>query len=195
MEIKIDVSDWHSEYMQEEPNLCTKEEAIQTRIRERYHPARIGRLYVVARERGDADPETLPANKLLLMTGAAAAWSRMEAAEIETVRLPSGKEIEVRSWVAPVKAADWEPPDDDAEQYELVLDDGDNGGKESPDDNPAPVHVTDPLASDRARRYLTERVPGYIYGRMKIIAAAGGDVWGVASELHDKIDELAARLA
>jgi hypothetical protein len=190
MQIVLDVTDWDAEYMETEPDLSSKERAIQARMESAFHPAKIGRFYIVARERGQTDEKILPGNKLLLMTGAAAAWSRMEAAEMKKVRLANGRDITVRSLVHAVRHEDYEEEDDG--QLDMALDVQEEG--ELGDDKPAPVSWDNPLAMARAERYLLERIPGYIYGRLKIIAANGGDVRSVVNELQDKMEELVGRL-
>ena len=177
-EIRIDVTDWEDEYIQAEPNLSTVEAAIRVQQAGEIPPIKMGRMLAIAKLRGVAY-DGAPEHKPVLNTGWAYNWSQVVARRYERVRLESGREIEVRSLVAPVAA-------DDDDGLDTDIGATDNGAMQ-------PWH--DPVAVDRAERYLTQRVPGYIYRRLSIIAANRGDIDGAVQRLHEKIDEMAEGLA
>lgn len=70
MDIKIDITDWHEAYQAQEPKLNTFDDVLNLRKRG-VKPYAAGVLTIVARERGDAEANILPTNKVLLGTGAA----------------------------------------------------------------------------------------------------------------------------
>lgn len=183
--IKIPVEDWNQEFLQEEPNLTGENSLIDLRL-QGVHPAKIGRLAIIARERGVAPDDILPANKLLLNTGAALEISTAIAARKRTVETADGKEIEVREFVAPVR---------EEEEGHHTYDNQDNSASPSPlPDNTAIISVLSDTARARALDYLLKIVPGYVYGRLAIIAVNGGDVAAAADSLKGKIDEMVERL-
>ena len=182
VQINIDVTDWADEYQREEPNLSTEEMAFVAAMRAGYKPQQMGRLLAIARHREES--EFAPPPKPMLNMGYAFDWTQRLVRQKDTATLPSGKEIEVNRFVNEV--------------LEHPQNDGDDG-QEFDAEVTAPevkgiVQWDDPAALDRAIKYLLERVPGYIYGRLKIIAANGGDVQGVANMLCDKIQEMVQRL-
>ena len=69
--LEIDVTDWGDEYLEEEPNLSTEDEAIKTAIAGGYLPAQMARLIIVGRMRGEAGEGLIRPNKTLLMVGGA----------------------------------------------------------------------------------------------------------------------------
>jgi len=174
MEININVTDWQDEYMDAEPVLINERAAIETQQRDGIGPHKMGRLLVVGREMGQAPSEILPPCKSLLNIGAAYKWSQLLAERKTTATLSDGRELEVREFVADVRQ--------DTEEGE------------DPEPFAAPVRYDDPKAIERARDYLLNRVPGYVYGRLAIIAANGGDVAGAADGLKAAIDGMVARL-
>ena len=178
-EIKIDVSDWEDEYMQAEPNLGTVEAAIEAQQSDEIPPIKMGRLLAIAKLRGMAY-DGAPEHKAVHNVGWAYHWSQVMARRYERVRLESGREIEVRSLVAPV------PAEDGGDEFNTDIAALDSDRAMQPWNNP--------IAVDRAERYLEQRIPGYIYRRLSIIAANRGDVEGAVQRLHEKIDEIAGQL-
>lgn len=183
--IVIPIGDWDSEAKAAEVDISTWEKMLEVRIGKGWHPAKMARLYLVARERGETDPEILASNKLLLMTGTARAITDREVKMLETVMLKNGKEVKVRSLVAPVH---YEQPTDADDDDQLELDAMPPGPEKPVDNNPAPVWYDDPLAVDRAIGYLMHKIPGHIYRRMTTIAAGGGDVMGIWREFVDLME-------
>lgn len=191
--IKIAYGDWLDEYIEAEKDVSDREKLLE-RIKEGMTTPQAGRMALVARERGEAEPDMLPANKTLLASGAMHEISSLVMRQRRTVTLSNGRTIEVREFVAPVPAdEDAVEGDPDAEQYEMAID-----GMETPaemaDDNMAIVSVDDPLSAQRARSYLIRRVPGYIYNRLAILAASGESVRDAANELIKTIWEMVERL-
>lgn len=163
MEIKIDVTDWQEEHDESEVQLLTEEDLVK--LSTKMHPAKIARLYIISREKKLAPDDLLPANKPLFQTGAAAALSSVIARQKKSTTLPNGKEFEVREYVGVVK-------EEDEISFETF------------------VKVESEEGAKRALDYLLNTVPGYIMGRLKIIAASGGNVDDAAEQLKDKIDEM-----
>lgn len=189
-DIKIDITDWDDEYMEEEPNLSTKEDALDEHLKKGYHPAKMARMYIASRERGQADAEMLPGNKVLLMTGGASAFAQMRAQEFKTVKLKNGKDVEVRAVLGTVP----EPDDDIDDKLQMSFDNGHKTYKIPDPQDDYPILWNDDRAIERAELYLDRKVPGYVYGRLKIIAANGGDVWKAANSIINRIEEMAKNL-
>lgn len=185
MEINIDVTDWDDEAAKEELDISTKEALLKARMEKGYHPAKMARMYIVAREREQTDPDLLASNKLLLMTGGAYGISQMEATDKQSVQLKNGHTIQVRSLLAAVPEDEEEEGDGDGQ---LEMDAVPPKTPEPPDENPGPVYWDDPLAEDRARAYLMRKVPGYVYSRLAIIAANEGDVYGAWNAFVDLME-------
>jgi hypothetical protein len=163
MEIKIDVTDWQEEHDKAELQILTEENLLE--LSTKMHPAKIARLYIISREKKLAPDDLLPANKPLFQVGAAAALSSVIARQRKSTILPNGKEFEVREYVGVVK-------EEDETSFETF------------------VKVESEEGVKRALDYLLNTVPGYVMGRLKIIAASGGDVEEAAEQLKDKIDEM-----
>jgi len=171
MVIHTDVSDWHDEYMQAEPNVSSEDAAVQTHVAEKFHPLQMGRLLIVGRERGDSPDDILPPNKLLLNTGAAYAWSQKLCQRRKAVEIPgTEKTVSVREIVGGVRDEDGENPDSG-----LVM-------------------WNDADAVARAEQYLSRVVTGHIFERLKSIAVNGGDVQAAVDELKRRIDDMVERL-
>lgn len=183
--VTIPINDWGNEYAEVEPKLLDQEDLVELLKQPHFSASKIGRLAIVARERGDAPQDIIPGNKLLLNAGAAVEISSIAARRKTTVELADGREIEVREFVAPYR-------DDEVDR--LANDNQDMGVNPSPDDYDGFVPVHSTVANTRATNYLLKKVPGYIYGRLAIIAANGGEVQEAAELLKDKIDEMVKRL-
>lgn len=181
MELKIDVTDWAEEYNTIEPDV-SKNPIIDLQLKNGMKPAQVARLLIVARQRGDVAQDLLPADKLLLMTGGAAHVSGYTANQKAKVEV-NGKTYDARAYVAPVgeEEEDDHPPDDTHPQDVI------------PSSDPL-VNVKGEQALDYAKKYLTVKVPGYIWGRLLIVAANEGDVKQVAAELKAEIDRMVKEL-
>lgn len=184
--IVIPVGDWDEEYLKEEPDISSEDSLISLLQTTKYGPQKIGRLAIMARERGAAPEDIISANKLLLNAGAAVEVSAKAAAHKRKVELPDGREIEVREFVAPVR-------EKGEGHFEGDTQATDASPSPQPDNEPF-VSVISDTARTRALDYLLKIVPGYIYGRLAIIAANGGDVHAAADALKAKIDEVVERL-
>jgi hypothetical protein len=200
--ITIKVGDWATEYHEVEPNISGEDDLVGLVTKQKMNTAKAARLGLMAREFGNAPADILPENKPLLNSGAAVAVSSLIARRHVEAQTPSGNTYSVREFVAPVRddASDdpWEYPLDSPEGWEGEDHEGSDTlflsvSPPSPsDESYAPVQSEE--ASGRAWDYLLKRVPGYIYGRLKIVAVNGGDVKAAAEELKGKIDELVERL-
>jgi hypothetical protein len=163
--IDIDVTDWAEEYAMEEVDLSSPEALVDAQQDRGYSPTQGGRMLAIAKHRGETFEE-IPGHKLMLQLGAARSFVNFFTQMKERVTLKSGKEVEVRSYVAQA--------------------DGDE------DEDPAYVEWTDDKALDRAEDYLLKRVPGHIRGRLALFAARGREkqMRTVVQVLHQTIDEL-----
>jgi hypothetical protein len=146
----------------------------------------IARMTIAARQLGQSPAEIMQPNKLLLQCGGAVDIVSRIAAEKREIELKNGKKVQVRSYVAPVRQDDG---DEDGNGLRF-----DSDGVELPEEI-AFVDVDTQAASDRALDYLLTRVPGYVYGRLAIIAANGGDVRKAADTLIDKVEEMVEGLS
>ena len=165
--IPIDVTDWAKEYQQEKVDLSTPEKLVEAQQERGYSPTQGGRMLTIARHREETF-EGVPEHKLMLQLGSARWFVRFFTELKERVTLKSGKEVEVRSFVA---QADGE-------------------------DDPVYAEWADAKALDRAEDYLLKRVPGHINGRLTVFAAQGAEerMQSVVKELHGRIDELVEEL-
>lgn len=184
MKIVIEVEDWRAEYSRDEITVQTIEDVRALATQKGWHPAKIARMCIVLREFGGLPADIIPTNKAMLQTGAAAAVHGIINTAKQFATMPNGTQWVVRSIVLPVAIED----EDDEEEEKL----------EPETAKPAEIAVTlenDPQeALERATTYLLNRVPGYIMGRLKIIAAVKGDIKEAALQLHRRIDELVAEL-
>lgn len=181
--IKIDVTDWAIEHDQVEPDVSNEDKLIGLVTQGGMSTAKAARLGIIAREKGNAPEDILPANKPLLMTGGAVAISSVIARRHKEVQLENGKTFSVREFIAPVG------------ENEEGHQQSDTHERSAPSPLPETfVSVLSPEARTRALDYLYKVVPGYIMGRLKIIAVNGGDVQAAANELKAKIDEMVERL-
>lgn len=186
-EIRIKVGDWAAEYHEVEPSIGDEDDLVTLMTKQKMSTPKVARLAIMAREFGNAPADILPENKPLLNSGAAVALSSVIARRHVEAQTPSGNTYSVREFVAPVR--------EEGEEGQAVND----THKQSV---PSPSPLTDesfvPVQSEEAKGrawdYLLKRVPGYIYGRLKIVAVNGGDVKAAAEELKVKIDELVERL-
>lgn len=173
--INTDVTDWYEELIKEEPNIKTVEDAVETMLSEKRHPAQMGRMCLIAELLGKTEEEIVGMPKPLLQTAVAFAFQSQLARRKTTAKTASGKDVNVREIIAPVAEID------------------EDTGEEEPSDKPH-VRVTDPLAGEYAMKYLMNRVPGYIRGRLNVIALHGGDVRLAADTLKSMIDEMVTEL-
>jgi hypothetical protein len=183
MDIVINVDDWQDELNTVEPDL-TKNPIIDLQLAG-MKPAAIARLLIVARERGDVADEVLPANKMLLMTGGAVAISR-ETAFAKTPVKVGEETYQARAYVSPVGE------EEEGEEGDQSSDDTlDKSVSTSPD---FLTTVQGDKALEYASKYLEVKVPGYIWGRLLVIAANGGDVKVAGKQLKVAIDEMVKEL-
>ena len=169
--VRIPIGDCEEEYLAAEPKIEGPDSLIE--LRKAHNIGKVARMTVAARARGEAPTDIIKSDKLLYLSGAQADIAERIAGHVEQVQLENGTEIKIRSYVAT-------PPQDE---------EGDDGG----DDD----LIVDSVSSDgleRAARYLTRNVPGYVYGRLAIIAANRGDVREAAQGLVDAVWAMVDRL-
>ncbi len=180
-EICIDITDWGQEYQEKEPEIPTEDGMIDYQLQNGAKPAELGRLAIVAHERGDVEDRYLPANKLMLNMGAAVQVSRTIAARKKQLHFEDGRTFNAREFVAQV------PVDESClDEPEQSIEDAMNGRELA--------RAGSREAAHRARLYLRQRVPGYIYERLVIIAAGGGNIHDEIAWLKSEIDTMALRI-
>jgi hypothetical protein len=165
MQIKIDVTDWNEEYQKKEVDLST-EEAIIKRAKEGVKPSEMGRLVTIAQEKGDMADGVISSHKIRLMKGSAMAVSSIIAKFKTQSNLKNGNKVNHRTFTCATEGAN----------VDAVVDAESKAGLQN------------------ATNYLRNVVPGYIQGRLAIVAANNGDVRQLADELKTKIDEMVMRL-
>lgn len=176
--IEIEVPDWYEEHQTEEPTI--KSEADLIALAQKMSSVKVGRLAIMSRHLGLSPTNIIPGNKLILQAGSAYQISALIASQKTKAQLPNGNEINVREFVAPVR-------DDDQN-----LNDNQKANV-----TPSPEFFTPVISEvsrDRALDYLLKRVPGYVMGRLEVIAVNGGDVKAAAVELKARIDEMVLKL-
>ena len=172
--IKTEATDWYDELQKEEPNISTVDNAVKTMIKEHRHPAQMGRMCLMAELLGRTKEEIVGNPKPLLQTASALAFHSQLQRRKKQFKTKSGKEYSVREIVAPVSE---------------INEDGEIEASDEPH-----VMIDNPKAAEYAMKYLQNRVPGYIKGRLNIIAAAGGNVENAANQLKLTIDEMVTNL-
>ena len=189
--IRIHYGDWLDEYMQAEPDVSTEQKLIDAL--KGATSAQVARWAIVARERGEAPEDLIKPNKLLLLGGTQADIASKYAAQKRRVQLENGKKIDIRAYVGPVakeedSEASTDSDADPAADFEAAAD------FEDQDDNLFLVGALSAQGLERALYYLHHIVPGYVYGRLEIIAANRGDVQAAAQELIGQIERMVERL-
>ena len=178
--IKIGYGDWLAEYVDDEPDVSSRERLVEAC--KGAHTAKVARWALVARERGDAPGDLLKPNKLLLQCAAQADIAGVMGAQRERIELENGRSVRVRSFVGPVPVEEGEGEEDKG-QFESAVGDLSASRAES-------RFYVDALSEEghqRALRYLERQVPGYVYNRLKEVAANRGDVRGAAGQLVERI--------
>lgn len=178
--IQIDIADWCDEFFRAEVDLSDPDKLAE--IAAKYTAAQLSRMAVVAHQLGQAKKRYLPENKPLFATGAHLHTAQLLASREKSVQLANGSNITIREFVGPVRGED-----------DHVASDNHEANVTSPE----PLDFDQPFVMgqsqqglERALEYLHRRVPGYVMGRLKLIAANGGDVKAEAEVLKAKIDEM-----
>jgi len=186
-----DITDWVDEYQKVEPPPAQDKQAlVEWQKGTGAKPFQMGRLMITGRELGEMGEDILPPNKEILNNGAAVLWSRYVSTRYAEVETENGQKMRVRKYAAQV-------PDN-----ELIEDEGEvnastesgSGGNGNEFNGPELVEAGSPEAGKRAEKYLKDRVPGYIYERMKSMFVCGMDVSDVAEYLKSEIDSMVSRL-
>ena len=168
--IAIPYGDWQEEYLREEADVSSEEAVIEARLGT-VSPQQLGRFVIVARERGETEPDIIPPNKMLLNIAASMEARRILTRRREDVETPSGRTYEARSYIGPVSE-----PDDEQKEVEPF------------------TRLVDPGTLERALGYLARIVPGHIWSHLLIVAANEGDIVAAAQTVHDNVDEMVERL-
>ena len=179
--LKIDITDWDEEYLEKEQDLGTLEKTIAYQQETGAKTLEVARLLTVAKLRGDNEEEVLKEPpKTHVMMGAANDYARQVVSKKRAVKLNNGNTVSVRQYMGEVT----EYTDDDA------------------DIEPKPLEETRLITSEgaeaknRAIKYIKNQVPGYIRGRLVIVAANGSadDVKEIAKQLKREIDAMVQTL-
>lgn len=181
--LKIDVTDWAVEHDEIEPQITGEDDMVNLATRPGMTTAKVARLAIISRAKGNAPANILPENKPLLNSGAAQAVAQVVVRRHIEAQLPNGNMTTIREFLAPVREEEEGQEIDDT--HTIVA--------------PSPLSESfAPALSEegkkRAMDYLFKRVTGYIYNPLKTIAVNGGDVRAAADELKDKIDKMVERL-
>lgn len=168
--IQIPVDDWAEEALRDEVPIVDNVTILEA-LERGEHTAKIARRYLVWRELGEAEEDTLPTNKVLLNAGATSAVSHIARSDKVKVETKSGT-YEANALVGSTRRPSMEE-DDDGESY---------------------IRYDDPEAVERAEKYLLRVVPGHIWSRMLLAHKTGGDVKDLAKQLKDLIDEMVDKL-
>lgn len=148
--IMIDIRDLIQEWMDEEPDLETFEDALRL-LEQGNHTGKVARLILAGRHLGQAEESILKSDKMLLISGARADLS-------ESVRARRSKVLK---------------REDEEKEYDVP----EYVGNSSPDEDEASFVKSDSVESlDLVRRYLFRSIPGQVAERLKILAANEEDV-------------------
>ena len=178
LEIKFGIGDWHEEYSQAEIDISDADKLATEATH--YTAAQLARMAVVAHQLRHAKKRYLPENKPLFATGAHLHTAQLLANRERAVTLENGRDITIREFVGPVRGDDDHDCDDTQD------------ARVTP---PEPfVNAVSEMGLMRATDYLRKRVPGYVKGRLKLIAANGGDVRAEAEILKALIDAMVEEL-
>ena len=171
--VEIPIGDWEQEDLDAEPKITGPDSLIG--LRKAHGIGSVARMTAAARARKEAPLDIIKPDKLLYQSGIQADIAERIAGHMEAVQLGNGTEVNIRAYVA--------TPPQDAE-------DEDNG-----DENEGLiVDAVSPDGLERAQRYLVRNVPGYVYGRLAIIAANKGNVREAAQGLVDAVWGMVERL-
>jgi len=190
--VPINIQPWENEYLEEEPEISGVDSLVE--LRKKHPSGKTARMLGAAQARGDLPERLTKMDVLLYQTGIEVDVASQITARMRTVRLENGREIHVRSLVgSPPGDYESEDPDEDSTEFDAETStDGDGYGG---DDNLGlMVDMMSEDAQNRALRFLTRNVPGYVMGRLKIIAANRGDVRAAAQELIGRIWQMVEEL-
>lgn len=196
--VKIDISDWRDDSFKDEAVIDTARDvaALAESVAVGTTPLqKATRAAAVVHALGLVPERYLPEDKLMYYVGAYGAVSARVSGMRREFETKSGKKYSVRLGVAPVP--DREDGDDgEADGDGLAFEATSPIGKYSDEDagNYVSIDGDRPEALQRSLDYLDKRIPGYVFGRLKIVAACGGDVRGAADVLKARIDELVEKL-
>lgn len=184
--VEIDVTPEVEDYRRNEYEIKTIEDAIKLRLSgaKLYEVAKI---LIASKKLGELEKDTLPEDKWLYENGVKVKYASIEASRMRMAKMPNGKELEVREFVASVDQVldDTQSASVNGKELESVQLERDT---HTSDD--ALLSSSDPAAVQRALDYLEIVVPGYVMGRLKIIAEHNGDYKKAAERLIEKVREM-----
>lgn len=183
--IVIPMDEEYRAYLEEEPNTDTARDSIHYMINRKIHPATMAQHVLIAETVGNTKQEIIGTPKVVLKAGAAARYSNLLNGLKTEGHTPSGNPVQVREIVRAVVGVTEEEPEEDDTPVDK------DKPRMLPDDR-MPVFVTNHLAAQRALQYLKRKVPGYVQGRLAILAVAEGEeaVRNAAYELKMAIDAI-----
>lgn len=182
---EIDYTDWVHEHDEKEVDVTSLDSVIR-QMQEGVGPMQAGRLAFVATKRGDCvEPVLKHTSKYHLNIGLAQDISAQVAAKAVATRLTNGNMVKHREYVGSVISDDAiAETDNELLNQPITIDDI------------KLVKASDQEGVDRAVKYMRDRIPGYVRGRLVIIAANGTPqaVRDAAEELKGTIDDIVAAL-
>jgi hypothetical protein len=188
MILEIDVTDWAEEAERSAIQLRNQDDIISAMSETSIKPLQAGRMATVLREMGVADPDILPSNKVNLQMGAAYSISQMIARQRVQV-LVNGQTHDVRRYIAQA-TTDESGQTPELNEFNAMAE----ALADMPSSDVTLIEYNDELAQERIVRYLMTNVIGRIRERLTLIAAAKGDVRGVAQVLQSEIDNIVKEL-
>lgn len=185
--VNIDVTPEVEDYQHNEYDTKTKEDLIKHRL-DGKQMWQVANIAAAARILGELEKDILPEDKHLYFQGIQVKLHQLETSQKRMAKMPSGVELEVREYIAPV-------PDQ-------ILDDTQRNNVNSSNLESSQVRddtqeksatllpTSDPAALKRAEDYLLNTVTGYVEGRLVIIGEHSGDVRGVAEKFIQRVWEI-----
>lgn len=185
---EIDYTDWVVEYDDTEANVNSLDSLIREMEEKGTGPMQAGRLAFVGTQKGDCvEPILRHSSKYHLNVGLAQDVSAQVAAKAVQARLKNGKEVKHREYVGRVLKDNDAINNDESDTFEQR--------QVTPDDFKL-VKASSEGGVSRAIEYMRDTLPGYVRGRLVIIAAHGTPeaVKAAADELKATIDNIVAEL-
>lgn len=190
MQISYDVSDWKAQYDATEDRPTNLDEAIDLMRESSVKQGQLAVSLIIGRELGKVADPNLPSNKMANLMGASLAIARYRSRQkVRTAIKPSGKQVDVRRFVA-------HPTVEDGERAEYGFDTPNALTDAASFSDVTVVEYNNPEAADRAIAYLMTNVVGRIRDRLSLIALhRPNEVKQIAKELKQRIDDIVAELA
>lgn len=190
MQISYDVSDWKQQYDNGSERPADLDEAIDLMRESSVKQGALAVALIIGRELGKVNDPNLPSNKMANLMGASLALARYRSRQkVKATVQPSGKEVNLRRFVAQATI-------EDGEQAEYGFDTPNAVNDVQSISSVTVVDYNNPESADRAIAYLMTNVVGRIRDRLNLIALhRPSEVKVVAEELKQRIDEIVDGLA